>query len=165
MLRKLPGGLKEVTKRKSKKQKKKQRRDHYVEDEASDGSDGIQCSDEGVIQLVPENFVAAEFDLEVVLPFHSENGPQQLNRDTISGVARLVEGGGFLEDDNQSANSNIEGMPLSREVAEAKKLIAINEELGVKFHDGEGEDLVRMMGLETRDKVEKNGWVQSRGNQ
>ncbi|KAK2420192.1 zinc finger CCCH domain-containing protein [Trifolium repens] len=139
MLRKLPGGLKEVKKR---KHKNKRRRE---------------------IQPVPENFVAAEFDLEVVLPFHSENGLQQVNRGSTSGVAHLVEGGGFLEDENQTANN--EGRPLSREVAEAKKLIAINEELGVKFNDGEGEDLVRMMGLETRDKAEKNGWVQSRGYQ
>jgi hypothetical protein len=92
------------------------------------------------MQPVPDNFFAAEFDLEVVLPFHSDDGLQQVNRGSSSGVTYLVEGGGFLEDEHQNANSpiNNDGVPLSREVAEAKRLIAINEELGVKFHDGKG---------------------------
>ncbi|KAK2445528.1 hypothetical protein QL285_016450 [Trifolium repens] len=133
------------------------------------GGDGgaLQSSDEGVMQTVSDNFVAAEFDLEVVLPFHSVEGVHQVNRGSSSGVAYLVEGGGFLEDENQIVNSlsNNDGVLHPREVAEAKRLIAINEELRVKFHDGEGEDVARLMGLEVRDKAEKNGWEQSRGYQ
>jgi hypothetical protein len=82
-------------------------------------------------------------------------------------VEYLLEGGGFIEEEYKSAKSqeSDEGIPLSREFAEAKKLIALNVELGVNFNDGDGEDVGRMMGLETRDRAEKIDWQNSRGYQ
>jgi hypothetical protein len=83
MLRKLPGGLKEVKKRKTKKQKKKRREDRQNEDEEFDSSDSIQCYEEGIAdstqrcderseQSTPAIRATEEFELEVVLPFHHE---------------------------------------------------------------------------------------------
>jgi hypothetical protein len=37
--------------------------------------------------------------------------------------------------------------------------------LGVKFNDGDREAVGRMMGLEVRDRAEKNDWENSRGYQ
>jgi hypothetical protein len=167
MLRKLPGGLKEVKKRKSKKHKKKRKGDRNSEIADSDSSDDVQCCVEGTIQSLPNNFAAEGLELEVVLPFHTEERISQVTGGGTSGVELLVEGGGFIVDDYNSAKSHEcdDGLPVSREMVEAKKLIALNMELGVNFHDGEGEDVGRMMGLEVRDKAEKNGWEQSRGYQ
>ncbi|KAK2379409.1 hypothetical protein QL285_067218 [Trifolium repens] len=167
MLRKLPGGLKEVKKRKSKKHKKKRKGDRNSEIADSESSDDVQCCDEGTIQSLPNNFAAEGLELEVVLPFHTEERISQVTGGGTSGVELLVEGGSFIVDDYNSTKSHEcdDGLPVSREMVEAKKLIALNMELGVNFHDGEGEDVGRMMGLEVRDKAEKNGWEQSRGYQ
>jgi hypothetical protein len=82
-------------------------------------------------------------------------------------MEHLVEGGGFIVDDHQSAMSydSDEGVPMAREIYEAKKLIAINEDLGLKFHDGTGADVERMVAMEVRDRAEKKVREQSRGYQ
>jgi hypothetical protein len=178
MLRKLPGGLKEVKKRKSKKLKKKRRDDRHFETDDSESSASIQSFDEGVEVCTqrrddgmtlsqPVNIATEEFELEVVLPFHSVEGPSRPSRWEASGVEYFLEGGGFIEEDYKSAKSqdSDDGIPISREFVEAKKLIALNVELGVKFNDGDGEDVGRMMGLEVRDRAEKNDWENSRGYQ
>ncbi|WJX43737.1 hypothetical protein P8452_30799 [Trifolium repens] len=176
MLRKLPGGLKEAKKRKALKKKKNRRNDKQSVTEEIDSSDNTQsldegrddsnyCSEEDTIQPVPNFHHSEGFDLEVVLPF--EGGVSRLSRRDGSGVENLLEGGGFIEEEYKSAKSqeSEDDIPMTREVAEAKKLININVELGVKFNGGEEEDVGRMMGLEVRDRTEKIEWERSRGYQ
>jgi hypothetical protein len=72
-----------------------------------------------------------------------------------------LEGGGFaIEDEHVLEIAND-----SREVVEAHKLIAIGKEMGIKFQGGEGDDVARMMGMEVRDQVEKEGMENSNGYQ
>ncbi|MCI78737.1 hypothetical protein A2U01_0100008, partial [Trifolium medium] len=55
--------------------------------------------------------------------------------------------------------------PLIGEVEQAKKLIAIQEDLGIKFK-GEGEeDLKHVMMMEGRDHREKKDWEEKKGYQ
>jgi hypothetical protein len=175
MLRKLPGGLNGARKRKNKKQGKKAkgaRRCVGVEDE----SDAILCSEEGFAEPRSSNYVGPEFELEVVLPFHCSTEETTLNHSRkggSSGVEHLVHGGGFIAEEYQSAKSHgsdgSEGsdadVPISREFFEAKKLIEINEKLGVKFYEGEGADVDRMVTMEMRDRNEKIVREQNRGYQ
>jgi hypothetical protein len=98
-----------------------------------------------------------------VLPFEDSRP----NLKDVSGVEYLTEGGGFVEEDYRSVKSqeSEDEVPSSIEVVEAKKLIALNVEMGVKFNDGDGEDVARMMGLEARDKAEKIDWEKRGGYQ
>ncbi|MCI18675.1 hypothetical protein A2U01_0039830, partial [Trifolium medium] len=47
-----------------------------------------------------------------------------------------------------------------RDEVEALRIMGLQEELGVKFHGGEGEDLKRAMELEVRDRRKKVEWEQ-----
>jgi hypothetical protein len=65
-------------------------------------------------------------------------------------------------------NNSVEGVrdpALARETEEAEKLMAIQQDLGVLFNGGEGEDLTRSMELERRDRKEKEDWELSMGYQ
>ncbi|MCI33170.1 hypothetical protein A2U01_0054386, partial [Trifolium medium] len=85
-------------------------------------------------------------NLEVVLPC------QQAGR----------EGSGlntFLQQEGSVGREDAGGVEIpTREVVEAVKLIEIEEEVGVNFHGGEGEDLGRTVVMEGRDRAEKEGW-------
>jgi hypothetical protein len=162
MLRKIPGGLNATRKRKNKKQGKKSKEARRCEGLEAE-SDAIQSSEEGLAQPQSCGTVGAEFELEVVLPFHcavEEAAPSLARKVGSSGVEHLINGGGFIVDDYQSAKSHgSDGsdtdVPFSREIYEAKKLIEINEKLGVKFLDGGGADVDRMVAMEARDRSEK----------
>jgi hypothetical protein len=75
-----------------------------------------------------------------------ETAPNVSKKGGNSGVEHLLNGGGFIVDDYQSAKSHgsdwsdgsDDDVSYSREIHEAKKLIEINEKLGVNFQDGEG---------------------------
>jgi hypothetical protein len=162
MLRKLPGGLQGARRKKKHKKQGGRIRGERCDDGSDSGTDDIQSSD------VLASHSNREIQLEVVLPFIGEVGsvPLATERGT-SGMEHLVEGVGFIVDDYQSAMSydSDEGVPMAREIYEAKKLIAINEDLGLKFHDGTGADVERMMAMEVRDRAEKKVREQSRGYQ
>jgi hypothetical protein len=148
MLRKLPGGLNGARKRKNKKQGKKSKGSHRCDGEDCE-SDPILCSEEGFVQSRTSGNGGTDFELEVVLPFHcveEEVAPNVSKKGSNSGVEHLLNGGGFIVDDYQSAKSHgsdwsdesDDDVSYSREIHEAKKLIEINEKLGVNFQDGEG---------------------------
>ncbi|MCI07512.1 endonuclease/exonuclease/phosphatase family protein, partial [Trifolium medium] len=52
--------------------------------------------------------------------------------------------------------------PLIREVEQAKKLIAIQEDHGIKFKEEGEEDLKRVMMMEGRDRREKKDWEEKK---
>jgi hypothetical protein len=169
MLRKIPGGLQGARKkRKNKKLSNKVRSDSRVEGSGSEADD-IQCSELVPSPPIPASNVGDGFQLEIVLPFHGANGSNHLCTDEgdPGGIGGVEEDEGVDVEEYQSFgsfDSEDEG-PVSRETFEAKKLIAINENLGVKFHDGDMADVIRMVAMENRDRVEKVAWEQSRGNQ
>jgi hypothetical protein len=53
----------------------------------------------------------------------------------------------------------------SRDEVVARKLIAINQELGVNFSNGVGEDVDKMVLMEVRDREEKLGREHNGGYQ
>ncbi|GAU47734.1 hypothetical protein TSUD_386930 [Trifolium subterraneum] len=151
MLRKLPGsfyGARKVKKRRG----PSKGRGCKIGEASISVSDPILCSGEGVTQTMSANNDPANagFELEVVLPFQSGEGQRRSSSGLVGdpGAGILVEGGGFVvEDSSIGGGLNYLGennQLRSKEVIEAKKLIAINEELGLTFYDCEGEDVERM---------------------
>ncbi|MCI03239.1 hypothetical protein A2U01_0024275, partial [Trifolium medium] len=147
-------------------------------DPSDTGSDPIQSSDAGEVHSVATPNRSTRCGHEVVLPFqiHGDRSlPPSIPRvgssmlGGCSGVGVLTNGGGFIEEEWLSEkgtnNQSTDDPRLVREVEEAKKLIKIGEEVGLRFHDGEGEDVARMVELEVRDCAEVDGWVKMRGYQ
>jgi hypothetical protein len=163
MLRKLPGPFNGVKRSKTRKEGHiESGRRREVEEDG--GSDSIQnsLSEENQQSATPV-VEASGLGLEIVLPFDMEgsrNGAQ-VNDVGTSGIKHLMGGGGFLNPDScsdggEDYQSSEEPSP-TREVFEARKLIAINEELGVKFLNDANEEVERMVLMEARDRNEKLG--------
>jgi hypothetical protein len=143
MLRKLPGPI--HSKKKSVHKKRGGKEGEGIGgDEHQLGSDPIQN---------PDEIGSTEDDDEVVSG--QEEDTELIPNTPPSNI--YVEGGGFGSEQGFMR----EGVQDSREVCEAKKLIAIGGELGIKFRGGEGEDVARMM---ARDCSEKEDW-ETRGFQ
>ncbi|GAU40168.1 hypothetical protein TSUD_292720 [Trifolium subterraneum] len=166
MLRKLSGSFYGIKKGRKRKGPYLARRSKSV-DVLPSSSDSIHCS--SVVRTNHEvfdntNLAPTGFELEIVLPLQQAEGRNSSPSDlvAVSRAGVTVEGEGSVVGDSTSSggqNSNsASGQPMSREVSEAKKLIAINEELGLTFYDCEGEDVERMVAMEGRDRAEKNGW-------
>ncbi|MCI01713.1 hypothetical protein A2U01_0022740, partial [Trifolium medium] len=125
-------------------------------------SDPIQCSDVGVVQTLSMATEPTGCGLEVVLQLqHAEEQklPSTVLRGS-SGLGNLINEGGFIVEecpsDEVNNSQSCDGDPLIlREVDEARKLIEIGGELGLKFHDGEGVDIDRMVEMEVRDRAEE----------
>ncbi|MCH94224.1 hypothetical protein A2U01_0015181 [Trifolium medium] len=159
MLRKLPGSLLGAKRGKNRRGQSKNGGGRRLEIEVA-GSDPIFC---------PDSF---EGDgLEVGLPGQPaiEQGTSSVAVAGDSGLRALEEGGGFIVEDVISdgghKSQNARYHSRSREVSQAKKLIAINEDLGLQFHDGGEVDVDRMVDMEMRDREEANVWVNSSGYQ
>jgi hypothetical protein len=60
-------------------------------------------------------------------------------------------------------NSDGDDVVQDRQTVLATKLFDIAEEVGVKFHGGEGDDLTKLMVMEDRDCEEKKEWEKKRG--
>jgi hypothetical protein len=167
MLRKIPGACQG-----NKKSKHRKDGGHRRGVEEVSCSDPIQNSSLAVSQLalLPAN---SGVGLEVVLPFDFEGGTAVVltNGGGTSGALHLVEGGGFIPeeaggDDDAVSNSGGGGSvdsqnsvrpSSSRDEAVARKLIAINQELGVNFSYDVDMEVERMVLLEVRDREEKVG--------
>jgi hypothetical protein len=172
MLRKLPGPFNGVKRSKPRKEGHKESGRRRGEEEDG-GSDSIQnSSPEDTQQSTMPAVEASGLGLEIVLPFDMEASRKgtQLNEVGTSGIKHLLEGGGFLNpvssnnDGGTGTQSNEESSP-SREGYEARKLISINEELGVKFLNDANEEVDRMVLMEARDRNEKLGRERSSGYQ
>jgi hypothetical protein len=158
MLRKLPGPFNGVKRNKHKKDCHREGGRRRSEEEEG-GSDSIQnsSSEEGQHDVLSA-VEASGVGLEIVLPFDQEvvGSVGGVTGAGTSGIIHLVEGGGFpVEDDGSGGRDEPqrdEDSPPSREVYEARNLVAINEELGVKFLNNVGEEVDRMVQMEVRDR-------------
>jgi hypothetical protein len=158
MLRKLLGAIHGNRRSKSRKENSKASGFRRSEEGESESDPNQNPSLETQQSVSIQNEVEG-IGLEVVLPFHLEDrrdsGP--VLNDGSSGLMHLVEGGGFIVEENEGdpVPLNIDVPIPPSDLAEAKKLISIGEELGINFKNGEDEDVARMMGLEQRDRSEK----------
>ncbi|GAU40140.1 hypothetical protein TSUD_163090 [Trifolium subterraneum] len=149
MLRKLPrsvqGGKRGMCKRSSSRDRVRSRRGEITAE-----SDPIQSSEEGERKTTLLEVEQPDCELEVVMPF--QQGvvlrPSHPVLGGDSGLGYLLEGGGFVMEESQNEElqtSQDDGQPaVTREVEEAKRLMKIGSDLGLKFHDGNGKDTDKM---------------------
>jgi hypothetical protein len=179
MLRKIPGACQG-------NKKSKQRKDGCKDGGHRRGVEDVSCSDPiqnsplVVTQraLLPTN---SGVGLEVVLPFDFEDGLNVVlsNGGGTSGAVHLMEGGGFIPEDvrgdgvvvpnsgggGSGDSQGSDRLTSSRDEAVARKLISINQELGVNFSNDVDLEVARMVLLEVRDREEKVGREQNGGYQ
>ncbi|PNY14484.1 cysteine-rich receptor-like protein kinase, partial [Trifolium pratense] len=127
-----------------------------------EGSDSIRGSDNAV-QEADEHLICSSasnlegIELKVGLP-GTRRGQHVVSQVGQSGVRDLC---------SVASEANIV-MPSQgregdyREVVEAVRLMGLQQELGVRFHGSDEEDLQRAIDVETRDRKEKEDWEQQR---
>lgn len=133
--------------------------------EQSSESDSIHNSDASpVIQpSLPQNTSSdapQEFMLEIVLPCPSatEEAVQGAANFERSGMGCLIN----TVDAGTIHPTSIALEPPSRQVMEANKLMALQEEVGINVHGSRAGHLKRIEALEVRDQTEKEGWELNR---
>ncbi|CAJ2633110.1 unnamed protein product [Trifolium pratense] len=127
-----------------------------------EGSDSIRGSDNAV-QEADEHLICSSasnlegIELKVGLP-GTRRGQHVVSQVGQSGVRDLC---------SVASEANIV-MPSQgregdyREVVEAVRLMGLQQELGVRFHGSDEEDLQRAIDVEIRDRKEKEDWEQQR---
>jgi hypothetical protein len=140
-------------------------------------SDSIQCPDDASFNLIESTQLSVAPDLggiglEVVLPFpvmDSSRDPGLILSINASGnpfhdqsgVLAMIDNPELLNEDTGSVDRTC----ISREESEARRLMVIQEALGVTFHGNDGEDLQRGLQHEIRDKQLKDDWVRQNSYQ
>jgi hypothetical protein len=154
MLRKLPGPIHAKKKSANKKRRGKEGNGDKRDDKEM-GSDSIQNSSDSQSQTDEDDGGIGSGDGS---PWQDDD----VDCVDITPLAHL-EGGGFVTEEDPEAVAEV--VYESREVVEAHKLIAIGQELGIIYQGVEGDDVARMMGMEVRDRVEKEGMENNNGYQ
>jgi hypothetical protein len=108
------------------------------------------------LPLNTSNDAPQEFMLEIVLPCipATEEAAQGVANFEVSGMGSLINTVG----DGITHPTSIALEPHSRQVMEAKKLMSLQEEVGINVHGSRDEHLQRIEALEVRDRNEKEGW-------
>jgi hypothetical protein len=133
---------------------------------SSSTSDSIQNSTDLVpvaspmVQEVVHNDVAVDFTLEVVLPCFppAETGSTRGANNEGSGMVVLIQS----EDVGICQSPDHVLLPPPRQVMEATKIMELQSEVGIKIQGNSDEYLKRIMGMEERDRAEKEGWELNR---
>jgi hypothetical protein len=154
MLRKLPGALPNKKKGVNRKKGGTEEGSRGVEESVSGAALPLVC-DNATTLSGPGNNV--EFQLEVVLPGLTVDAEEIIPiLEPISQTDVAMGPGNVL----QSSATHV-----SREVHEAETLVNIGVELGINFQGKEGEDIAKVVAMEERDRIEKEGWESQRGDQ
>jgi hypothetical protein len=137
--------------------------EHQIESDSIHNSD---VSSTPIQQIDPGSaFGGEEFQLEVVLTGQTsaqaiEATVQTANQEG-SGLACFL--GAMDEAVRSSGGGGLE--TTTRQQLEAKKMLAIQKEVGVTIQQTEEEHLNRIVAMEVRDKAEKEGWELNRVNE
>jgi hypothetical protein len=144
MLRKLPGSIHYMGRRKKKSKKAEGGDKELAVLREEEDSNSIHDSDSSEQDSIPSMGAPEGIVLEVVLPSIPGVGNENL-----TAAGRQVSGATLI--------ANIEGAEgiQSREVVEATKLCELAEEVGLKFHGDAGANISRMLVMEERDAGEK----------
>jgi hypothetical protein len=132
--------------------------------EAQSDSDSIQNPDE--IPVISQPTTNVEFQLEVVLPCGppvTEEAPFIAANRAGSGTVCLVNSELYDEANILPVSTSVLEVP-QRQVMEARKILAIQNEVGIKIQSSQEEHLHRMEAMEVRDRCEKEDWELNREN-
>jgi hypothetical protein len=154
MLRKLPGALPNKKKGVNRKKGGTEEGSRGVEESVSGAALPLVCDNATTLSGPGDN---VEFQLEVVLPGLTVDAEEIIPiLEPISQTDVAMGPGNVL----QSSATHV-----SREVHEAETLVNSGVELGINFQGKEGEDIAKVVAMEERDRIEKEGWESQRGDQ